>query len=222
MQVDSDTIGLSPLLAARPSAADIFRARIFEEPLVPMGGEPTPEQNVDLAAALLSYAECDGPGDFSALTEFLDTHPDSPWAGGLLTNLGLVYYRRGYYSLALQAWRNASTIAMTITAPAQKPLTDRAIGELAYMLAKVGRVSGLEALLESVADRGFSGLATQRIVAATDGLAQMRVRPEVSFRCGPMAQQLDGFFQDRREQAWLPSRCPQRCGAGQADLGQSL
>jgi hypothetical protein len=33
---------------------------------------------------------------------------------------------------------------MTITDPAQRPLADRALGELAYMLAKVGRISELD------------------------------------------------------------------------------
>ena len=105
----------------------------------------------------------------------------------MLTNLGLVYYRRGYYSRALQAWGGACTVAMTVTDPAQKPLADRAIGELAYMLAKVGRVSELDALLQSVEHRGFCGPATEKIAGARAGLAEMRTRPEVSFRCGPLA-----------------------------------
>ena len=76
---------------------------------------------------------------------------------------------------------------MTVTDPAQKPLADRAVGELAYMLAKVGRVSELAALLESVGHRGFCGPATEKIVGARAGLAEMRARPGVSFRCGPLA-----------------------------------
>jgi hypothetical protein len=105
----------------------------------------------------------------------------------LLTNLGLVYYRRGHYSRALQAWRNACAVAMTVTDPAQKPLADRAIGELAYMLAKVGRVSELAALLQSVERRGFCGPATEKIAGARASLAEMQTRPGVSFRCGPLA-----------------------------------
>jgi YD repeat-containing protein len=180
-------VSVSLAFPASPTAEDIFRARIFEEPLVPMGAEPTPEENADFAAALVNYAECGGPDDFSALTAFLDAHPGSPWNGALLTNLGLVYYRRGHYSRALRAWNSASAVAMTVTDPAQKPLADRAIGELAYMLAKVGRISELAALLESVEHRGFCGPATEKIVGARAGLAEMRARPGVSFRCGPLA-----------------------------------
>jgi RHS repeat-associated protein len=180
-------MGVSLAFKDNPTTEDIFRARIFEEPLVPMGAEPTHGENADFAAALTAFAECGDPDDFSALTEFLGAHPWSPWNGALLTNLGLIYYRRGYYSRALQAWESASTIAMIVTDPAHKPLADRAIGELAYLLAKIGRVSELDALLQSVEHRGFCGPATEKIGGARAGLAEMRNRPEVSFRCGPLA-----------------------------------
>ena len=72
---DTDTRGSSLVLPDRPTAVDIFRARIFEEPLVPMGAEPTAQETADFAAALIGYAECDDPDDFSALTAFLDAHP---------------------------------------------------------------------------------------------------------------------------------------------------
>ena len=180
-------MGVSLAFPTRPTVEDMFRARIFEEPLVPMGADPTPEENADFAAALVGYAEGSSPDDFSALTAFLDAHPRSPWAGALLTNLGLVYYSRGLYSRALHAWSSACAVAMTVTDPAQKPLADRAVGELAYMLARIGRVSELGALLQSVEQRAFCGPATEKIAGARAGLAEMRTRPEVSFRCGPLA-----------------------------------
>jgi hypothetical protein len=40
----------------RPSAEEIFKARVFEEPLVPIRSEPTAGENADLAAALAGYA----------------------------------------------------------------------------------------------------------------------------------------------------------------------
>ncbi len=45
-------MSVSLVFPASPTAEDIFRARIFEEPLVPMGAEPTPAENADFAAAL--------------------------------------------------------------------------------------------------------------------------------------------------------------------------
>ena len=68
---------------ANPTAEDIFRARIFEEPLVPMGAEPTPGENADFAAALAGYADGGGPDDFSALTAFPRRSPALPVERGI-------------------------------------------------------------------------------------------------------------------------------------------
>ena len=91
--------------SANPTTDEIFRAHVFAEPLVPIGGKPTADENVELAAALLGYAKRAGPDDFSALTGFLREHPQSPWAAALLTDLGLEYYNTAHYSLAIEAWR---------------------------------------------------------------------------------------------------------------------
>ena len=68
-----------------------------------------------------------------------------------------------------------------------KALADRAVGELAYMYARLGRVTELDELLRSVEDRAFCGPATERITGAREGLWNMQNRPEISFLCGPLA-----------------------------------
>jgi len=83
------------MFSPNPTSQDIFLARLFEEPLVPIGADPTPAENAALAAALLDYAKRSGPDDFSGLTGFLEAYPKSPWNAALLTNLGLEYYYRG-------------------------------------------------------------------------------------------------------------------------------
>jgi hypothetical protein len=65
--------------SANPTTLEIFRARVFEEPLVPIGGEPSADENAALADALLGYAKRSGPDDFASLTGFLEKHPHSPW-----------------------------------------------------------------------------------------------------------------------------------------------
>ena len=65
--------------SASPTAQEISRARVFEEPLVPVGGEPTTAENAALAATLLGYAKRNGPDDFATLTDFLERYPQSPW-----------------------------------------------------------------------------------------------------------------------------------------------
>src|SRR5450432_2921567 len=50
--------------SANPTVEEIFRARIFEEPLVPIGEQPNESENVDLVKALNGYAKRSGPDDF--------------------------------------------------------------------------------------------------------------------------------------------------------------
>ena len=175
--------------SAKPTTQEISRARVFEEPLAPVGGEPSVAENTALAAALLGYAKRTGPDDFASLIGFLEKHPRSPWRAALLTCLGLEYYNTAHYSLALEAWKEAWTRAQDAEDGKGKAIADRAAGELAYMYARLGRMTELEALLKSVEGRVFVGAATERITGAREGLWNMQNRPEVSFRCGPLALQ---------------------------------
>jgi RHS repeat-associated protein len=170
-----------------PTTAELFRARVFDEPLVPIGGEPTQPENADLAAALLGYAQRRSADDFSSLTSFLDQHPDSVWRAALLTGLGMEYYNTAHYSLALEAWKGAWAAGQNATTAQGKVLADRVGGELAYMYARLGRMDDLETFLQSVQGRPFIGTASQRIIRAREGLWAMKNRPEIAFRCGPLA-----------------------------------
>ncbi len=173
--------------SSNPTKDELFRARVFAEPLVPIGGEPSAGENAALANALLGYAERSGPDDFSSLTGFLDRHPQSPWVAALLTDMGLEYYNTAHYSLALEAWSRAWELGQNATEPNAKAIADRAVGELAGLEARLGRVAELQVLFKSVEGRVFTGPATDRIDRARGGLREMKERPGVSFRCGPLA-----------------------------------
>jgi RHS repeat-associated protein len=173
--------------SAQPTVAEIFRARVFEEPLVPVGREPSTKENAALAAALVSYARRSSPDEFASLTTFLKEHPKSPWSAAVLTGLGIEYYNTAHYSLALDAWAQAWTLVKDAADMKGKAIGDRAIGELAYMYARLGRMHDLDELLKSAETRTFVGSTTEKISGARDGLWTMRNRPEVAFRCGPLA-----------------------------------
>jgi len=175
--------------SANPTSQEIFRARVFEEPLVPIGGEPSAQENGSLAAALQKYARRGSPDDFASLTGFLENHPESPWCAALLTDLGLEYYNTAHYSLALEAWEKAWPLAKDARDLKGKAIADRAVGELTSLYARLGRMTELEALLKSVEGRVFVGAATEKITGAREGLWSMRNKPEVSFKCGPYALQ---------------------------------
>ena len=177
------------MFSTNPTTQDIFMRRLFEEPLVPIGGEPTPAENAALAAALLDYSKRSGPDDFSGLTDFLEAYPKCPWNVALLTNLGLEYYNTGCYSKTLDAWSQAWELGRTSTDLKGKAIVDRAVAELAYMRARLGQMTELDALLKSVEGHVFIGPATERITGAREGLWNMLNRPEIAFRCGPFALQ---------------------------------
>src|SRR5262249_32074413 len=147
-------------LSANPNTQEIYQARLFEEPLAPIGADPTPAENTALAAALLGYSNRSGPDDFSSLTDFLDNHPGSPWSAALLTNLCRESFRRGHYSDALDAWSRAGEGGKAASSLKGKAVANRAVGELAYMYARLGRMIELGALFQSIGGRVFSGPAT--------------------------------------------------------------
>jgi YD repeat-containing protein len=173
--------------SAAPTAEEIFRARVFEEPLVPVGGEPTAADNSAMAAALVGYSHRSGPDDFSSLTTFLDQHTASVWRMALLTGLGMEYYNTAHYSLALEAWKQAWALSQNATTAQGKLLADRAGGELAYMYGRLGRMGELETLLQSTGGRTFSGPGYLKIIGAQEGLWMMKNKPEIAFFCGPQA-----------------------------------
>jgi RHS repeat-associated protein len=175
------------MFSPNPTLQDIFLTPLFEEPLVPIGADPTPAETAALAAALEGYAKRSSPDDFSSLTGFLETYPDSHWNASLLTNLGLEYFNTGHYSKTLEVWSQAWQLAGAATDLKGKAVADRAVGELAYMYARLGRMTELDTLLKSIEDRAFSGPATERITGAREGLWSMLNHPEIAFCCGPLA-----------------------------------
>jgi RHS repeat-associated protein len=173
--------------SANPTAQEISRAGVFQEPLVPIGGQPGADENAALASALLGYAKRSGPDDFASLTGFLEEHPQSPWRAALLTVLGIEYHNTAYYSRALEAWQEAWALGQKAKDAKGKFLADRTVCELAGLYSRLGRMTELEALLKSVEKRGFIGGPTERINLAWEALSMMQNQPGVSFRCGPLA-----------------------------------
>jgi RHS repeat-associated protein len=173
--------------SATPTTEELFRAHAFQEPLVVVGGEPTAAENAALAAALLDYSKRSGPDDFSALTDFLEGHPQSPWAAALLTDLGIEYYTTAHYSLAIDAWSQAWALAKYATDRKGLALVDRAFGELIRMDSRLGRMDEIETLLKSAGKHPMLGPAAERVAEARGALWNMQNHPEISFRCGPLA-----------------------------------
>jgi RHS repeat-associated protein len=177
---------LRPVFGAAATEAEITRARVFEEPLLPVG--PTAAQeNAVLARALLAYLNGGGGDALAPVQEFLLRFQDSPWKPALLTNLGIVYRRTGHFSRALSAWEQAWNTTKAHEDPRAKPIGDRAIGELVRLNAQLGRYQALELLFVEIEGRDIRGSATEHVAGARHALWLMHNRSSEAFRCGPFA-----------------------------------
>jgi RHS repeat-associated protein len=176
-----------PQFSSEPSDAEISRARVFEEPLIPTSGEADKVENLSLSRAISAYLHRENNDDVCAITQFLSAYPTSRWRASILLNLGIVYRWTGYFSKALESWNEAWNVLKTETQPQLKASADRALAELMELNARVGRYEILEPLLQQIQGREIRGSATEKISRAREGLWMMKNRPGESFLCGPAA-----------------------------------
>ncbi|SEG15179.1 YD repeat-containing protein, partial [Nitrosospira multiformis ATCC 25196] len=182
----------SPLLHAappeNPAPLPLLKVDGFEEPLVPMYGT-TPKEDRALAEAISTHRSQSSFEDLAVFETFLKEYPRSGWNVGILANLGLAYYRQGYFSRAINAWERAWQTERTRPAdnPMGKMLADRAMGELMRMHSRLGHADELEKLLADIKDRPISGPATELITDAHESLWMFRNEYDKAYLCGPMA-----------------------------------
>jgi RHS repeat-associated protein len=175
-----------PVFSAVPTDAEILRARVLPEPLVPVGAS-SPEENVALGAAILASLDTRQSNTLGALGRFMEAHPTSVWQPSLLVNAGLVLQQQGFFTRAAQDYRAAWNLARHVETRAAQAVADRAIGELLILESRLGHADVVEALLEEIADRPLTGAATEHLANAKQALWVMRNAPAEAFRCGPYA-----------------------------------
>jgi RHS repeat-associated protein len=175
-----------PMLSDPPADSELFRARIFEEPLVPSGASTT-DDNRALGTALKDYLAATAREEVVALEDFLARHPASPWRVAVLTNMSIVARRSGYFSKTLRFAEEAWSAGKDSEDPRTRALADRALAEMAELWARLGRVDELEGLLKDVEHRDFVGSVAERMGQVRQSVWLMQNKPEVSFRCGPLA-----------------------------------
>src|SRR5260221_7176166 len=174
-------------LSVQPTTKELTEVRFFNEPLVPIGGEPDAAENRVLSGSLVKHAERAESDDCSSLEDFVAAHPRGKWGASVYFNLGTEYFTCGYWSKALGAWQKAGKLSSNATEPKAKALADRAAGDWAMLYARLGRMTDLESILKSLENRTIIGSASEKIAGAKQGLWSMKNVPGISFRCGPLA-----------------------------------
>ena len=182
-----DPVPQLPQFSAWPTKDEIARARVFGEPILAVGGEPTPHENKAVAAALLSFHQGSGAARFSRLETFLATYPQSPYRASVLLNLGSAYWRDGYFSRAFIALEQAWTSAKNDTSLQGRTVADAAIADLLHLNCSYGRQAPLEELLSQVEGRDVTGAAVERIARAKHTFIELRDHHERAIPSGPSA-----------------------------------
>ena len=175
-----------PVFSAVPTDDEILRARVFPEPLVPVG--PTNAQdNVALAAALNLHVDRPRRDDFGAIQRFMEARPTSAWQPSLLLNTGLALWQQGFTTRASDAFRAAWNLTKHIQSRTAVAVADPAIGQLLSLESRLGHADIVEQLIAEVGSRALTGAATEQFSAAKQTVWIMRRAPEEAFRCGPSA-----------------------------------
>ncbi len=178
----------SPKFSSPATDAELFTARVFDEPLIPMSGfKADPDENAHLAEALTGYLSRGVVEELSPIESFLEKYPQSRWRASLQTNLGLIYRRTGYLNRALNAFENAWSLARNETAEYPSAVADRAVSELADLNSRLGRFDRLGTLFIEIGTRGVRGSANEKLFMAHEGLGTMYANPGIAFLCGPLA-----------------------------------
>jgi hypothetical protein len=180
-------VPLTPIFSETPEDDEFFSKRVFGEPLVPVGGDTSPEENRELAEALNRYFNVRDKEDAKALTTFLEAHPTTAWRSSLLLNLGTVYRGHGRFTKAIEAWKESWDLSKTALDPWGRAVAETAIGNLAMLHNELGHMREMQEILEEVEGRELRGSAAIKIQRAREGEAVLRLQHDMGLPTGPIA-----------------------------------
>ncbi|RLA50747.1 MAG: hypothetical protein DRR42_12260 [Gammaproteobacteria bacterium] len=158
---------------------EIIVIKGFDEPLIHQMSKPY--------IPLSTPQNINGLPEIERLLRYQGANHNTPWEASIELNLGLTYYRNGYFSKTFTAFERAWALSKDEDKPAQKAVADRAFGELVRMHARLGHADKVEALLATVENRSFSGRATEFVSGARESVWIMRNKPGISYLCGSKA-----------------------------------
>jgi RHS repeat-associated protein len=140
------------------------------------------------------------------LERFVSGNSSSPWVAAIKINLGYLAYQKGYFTKAVNAWREVWESLRKAESSDARLVAESAGVEYALMLARVGRMEELQAITNELGDRQFRGTNWSKLQSAREGLWAMTNRPDVSFRCGPYAvSNVATKINGRKDSGWLKS-----------------
>ena len=180
-------VPLRPVLSAEPSDQELFKARIFEEPFVPVGGPSTPDDNRRLGQAIQAFVEAGDRLDLGPFERFLWDNDSSPWRASLLVGMGAAYLNAGRFTRAVRSWQEAWNLSKGEDDQRSRAIADRALGELARLRALHGQVTEAELLLREAEGRRMRGSAVEKLNDARAQLVAVREHPDLIHPTGALS-----------------------------------
>src|SRR5262249_44547685 len=117
-----------PVFSDAPTDSELRAARVFAEPLLPLGSSSAVE-NLDLATAVTQYAKAGKSFETQPFVTFLERQPSSVWRASLQSNLGGRYRAAGYYTRALRAWDDAWSLSKDDRSVPGRAIADLTAGQ---------------------------------------------------------------------------------------------
>jgi RHS repeat-associated protein len=164
----------------------IARARIFEEPLMPVG-KPSADENRALGQLLQTIAPMSRDEQARRVDAFVQDHPTSPWKPSLLANAGAAYAQEGYFSRAAASWRQAWELTRDLTEPGPRATADFAIGAWLTQVTDFGQLDQIGTLLSQVQGRDVRGAASAKVGNAREALKTLSENHDMATFSGPEA-----------------------------------
>jgi len=193
---------LEPLtFGAEVTTAAIRRARVFDEPLIPVG-EPTAEDNRAVAQVLQSVAALSPDQQALRIEAFLRDSPSLPWRASLLANTATLFASEGYYSKAAAMWQSAWDLTRDAADSGPTSIADYVVGEWATQMMSFGQTEQMGTLFAALEGRNVRGTAGAKVSVARQGLMMLSTHHDMSTFSGPAA--LKSYL------ATVPSRAPEQ------------
>jgi len=119
---------------------------------------------------------------------FLQGNTNSPWAPSLHANLGKFYLDQGRITPALEHWEAALELTANEPVGNGKKVADFTLAHWTRLLASLGRVEILEAILQETEGRVLDyGPLSQKWARTREAFAEMLKYPGLSYKCGTYA-----------------------------------
>jgi RHS repeat-associated protein len=191
---------LEPAFGVNVTSDMISRARVFEEPLIPVG-EPTAEENRALGQLLQTIGSLSREQQAMRIDTFLKDHPASAWRASLQTTAAVLYAREGYYSRAASYWEQVWELTRGATDPGPRTIADYTLGQWLSQLTMFGQLDKLGTLLAVLEGRNVRGAAGVKVSVAREGVTLLSTNHDMATFSGPEA--LKSYL------AVVPTRSPE-------------